>query len=348
MSETALGGPGLNQSRLAKLCQAWFEEPVKVQHLYGCSDQNVLVTRPDGGRSVLKIRADQSDASGDFIEFQVSILRHLNGGTDAVLTPRPVPTRDGKLWLQVDGKNHRKHFAWMLNFIPGDLLDDVEHYSNRLLSDIGRSVAVVDRALLDFHDPRTERELQWDLARVLELVDCRESVADPNQRSLLRNWFDRIAEQVMPSLATCPRSVIHNDGGNQHNMIVSQPDTIIAIIDFGDTVLTHRICGLGIAAAYACFGTHDPLHAIRLTAAGYHQVLPLSNDEQALVPYLAAARLAMSVSISSQRALFDDDPYITVSAEPAWRVLAQLDAIPEDQMKLIIHQFLEQTERYFP
>jgi Ser/Thr protein kinase RdoA (MazF antagonist) len=337
---------GLSQASLLDLCQAWFQESVTIRQLYGDSDQNVLVTRPDGQQCVLKIRAENSAQAIDFIEMQVAVLGHLDGGKHAVRTPRPIATRDGQWWLRVEGENQALHLAWMLTFIPGDLLDQVSHYSDALLLDIGRSVAVIDRALLDFHDTRTERKQKWDLAWVLELTGYQESVDDSNRQSLLKNFFERISHNVMPRLAACPQSVIHNDGGNQHNMIVKQPDAVIGIIDFGDVVLTQRICGLGIAAAYACFGHADPAHAIGLTAAGYHQVLPLSPDEQALVPDLAATRLAMSVAISSQRAQLEDDPYITVSAEPAWRVLSQIDTFSEDKMALLVKQYLECTDDY--
>lgn len=339
---------GLNQARLLDLCQAWFEEPVTIRQLYGDSDQNVLITRPNGQRSVLKIRAEHSVEAIDFIEMQVAVLEHLDGGTDGVLTPQPIPTREGHWWLGVEGRNQMQHLAWMLSFIPGDLLDQVSAYSDSLLLDIGRSVATVDCALLNFQDPRTQRQLQWDLANLLALGDYPDRVTDVNRKELLKNWFERIAAEVMPQLAACPRSVIHNDGGNQHNMIVSPPDSVIGIIDFGDTVLTHRICGLGIAAAYACFGHHDPLHAIGMTAAGYHRVLPLSETEQALLPGLAAGRLAMSVAISSHRALLEDDPYITISAEPAWQVLSSLHAMSAERLALVVPQYLESLESQLP
>jgi Ser/Thr protein kinase RdoA (MazF antagonist) len=312
------------ESELVEYCRYWFDEPVEVRVLYGDTDQNTLVTRGDGQHSILKIRAEDGKAELDHIELQLAILGHLDGGADGIATPLPMSTRDGRPWRLLEGSEGRQHPAWMLSFVPGLLLDEIDRYSDALLRDIGRSIALVDRALMDFHDPRAQRDTEWDLKGVMQLQDCLGFVVDRERRSLLQVWYQRLAGEVMPALLDCPSSVIHNDGGNQHNMIVSGHDTVAGIIDFGDAVLTHRVCGLGIAAAYACFGTADPLRAMSLVAAGYHHQLALSADELSLLPGLVAARLVMSVSISSRRAASDADPYHSVSEENAWRVLADL------------------------
>jgi Ser/Thr protein kinase RdoA (MazF antagonist) len=145
-----------------------------------------------------------------------------------------------------------------------------------------------------------------------------------SRQAIVEGFLGRFEEDLLPRLQARPRSVIHNDGGNQHNMILGD-SRVGGIIDFGDAVRTHRICGLGIAAAYATFGTSEPLHAIGRVARGYHRVLPLDDDDLALVTRLAAARLSSSVCLSNARAQREpDNEYAVISAAPAWRVLERL------------------------
>src|SRR5260370_36669487 len=62
--------------------------------------------------------------------------------------------------------------------------------------------------------------------------------------------------------------------------------------------------------------------------AGYHEILPLTEEEIAAFFALMAARLAVSVVNSAHRkSLVPDDPYVTASEAPAWAALERLGAI---------------------
>src|SRR5260221_6442460 len=89
-----------------------------------------------------------------------------------------------------------------------------------------------------------------------------------------------------------------------------------------------------IAAAYAILGKDDPLAAAGSVLAGYHEILPLTEEEIAAFFALMAARLAVSVVNSAHRkALVPDDPYVTASEAPAWEALERVGAIDSHTAK---------------
>lgn len=320
----------LDEGSAAELAGRWFPDFQSLSPLNGDHDQNILVTAGGQPRAVLKITADSPERSAPVLDLQIKLMEHLAGGAQGVSCPLPVANKQGRYIEQVDGRGGCRHAAWMVSYIDGCVLDEVDAYDAELLEDIGRSVAVVDDALATFAHTGARRKTRWDLARVMALAGLAEAVTDDDKRILLNRQFERLEQHLLPRLASRPRGIIHNDGGNQHNMIVAPdgPDhwRVRGLIDFGDAVLTQRICGLGIAATYALFGVRDPGAAIGVVCRGYHRVIPLTGDDIALVPDLIRARLAMSLAISSQRAVSEpDNDYLQVSAKPAWRLLAWLD-----------------------
>jgi len=308
---------------------------VSAELLYGEYDQNLRLSTEEGARFVLKFMRGASDEVQRLVDLQIAMLRHLAARNLETECPVPIPSRSGggeasRLLVDRLGDGH---ITWMLSYVEGELLDGLETYSDDLLESLGRSVAEVDAALLGLQLPEARRDLEWDLVHVGRTRTLVELVEDPARRALLESLHDRIASDVLPSLAMRPRSLIHSDGGNQHNMIVRRTGDaggdyrVCGLIDFGDAVETQRVCGLGIAAAYATFGRDEVVDAIARVAAGYDSVLPLEPEDLDLVPRLAATRFVLSVSFAAQRAReHPDDEYALVTAEPAWNTLAALES----------------------
>jgi Ser/Thr protein kinase RdoA (MazF antagonist) len=70
---------------------------------------------------------------------------------------------------------------------------------------------------------------------------------------------------------------------------------VVSVIDFGDMHEGFTVGEPAIGTAYAILGKDDPLAAAAAVLAGYHEVLPLKEEEiEAFFP-LMAARLAVSV-----------------------------------------------------
>ncbi len=315
-----------------ELGRNWLGDPVEAISLYGEYDLNFRVADSRGERYVLKVMRDASATTRALVELQIGMLDHLAAKRIAIAHPRPIRTLGGHRYLCVQDATGAERIAWMLSFVEGELLDAVDRdgggYGPHLLRSIGHAVAEVDRALVDYCDERADRAIEWDLAQALTARQGTRDIDSESVRRAVETVFAHFETDIVPRLARLPRSIIHNDGGNQHNMIVGgdRPELEIrGLIDFGDAVRTQTICGLGVAAAYGTFGSPRPGEAIALATEGYARAWPLTAEEAGLVPWLAAVRLAISLTVAARRAVRrPHDAYASVSARPASRALELL------------------------
>ena len=311
---------------LREIAGLWSGDLVLLKPLYGDTDQNIQICFSDGRNCVLKITASGSVQAAAIIRLQVAALLHIQDKTAEPRCNVPIPASDGQYLHEVNDVAGGAHYAWMLSWLPGRVLAELGSYSDSLLHAIGRSMALIDRALLDFDHPAAHRHLSWDLANVLELRVWQHHINGETERKLAEAAFNILERDLLPQLQARPGAIIHNDGGNQHNMLLpadpNNNEKISCVIYFGDIVSTHRICELGIAAAYATFGCEDRVHALCATARGYHEVLPLDETDVRLMPLLILARYLMSVCHAAERANREpDNSYAQASAESAWQGL---------------------------
>lgn len=225
-----------------------------------------------GERYVLKLHEPRED-----LALEDAVLEHLRGEPAVPRLAGPTLAENGRTirllsWL--DGR------PWAQ--APGDL------------TELGRTVARVDRALASFEHPLMRRPHRWNL------------------------------ENAVDGLGHLPHQVIHNDA-NEHNVLVA-PDGSIRLIDFGDVVWSARVCGLAIAGAYAMQGQLDPARAVVPLVRGYHEVTPLREDELAVLFELMIARLRMSVAMAArQHAAAPDNDYLLISQTGVREALARLE-----------------------
>ena len=74
-------------------------------------------------------------------------------------------------------------------------------------------------------------------------------------------------------------SVIHNDA-NDYNVLVSgSPQTVSAILDYGDVVHSATVCNLAVALAYVMLDKRDPITAAAQVVSAYQESFPLSENE---------------------------------------------------------------------
>lgn len=268
----------------------------KATRLDGEYDDNFLFETPDVC-SVLKIM--HAGADGAVVDMQAAALRHLAKEPRVIGEPRIV---DGRI-------------VWLLSYVPGRLYAHVRPHSEALLESLGATLASYDAGLKDFTHPASHRALKWDLARA--------EWALPHADSRVRAVLEHYVSNVQPKLADLRAQVIHNDA-NDYNVVVAD-GAVAGIIDFGDMLHAPLICELAIAAAYALMGHDDVLGALRALVRGYHRVLPLLDEELALLAPLIQTRLAVSVINSAIRCAAEpDNAYLRVSEAPAWALLEKL------------------------
>ena len=102
---------------------------------------------------------------------------------------------------------------------------------------------------------------------------------------------------------------------------------VTGIIDFGDMLESTLINELAVMLAYALLDEHDIVAAAHDVIAAYTECFALTASELAVLWHLVAARLAMSVTISSHRSVeYPDNEYLLVSQQPALRLLRRVMA----------------------
>jgi Ser/Thr protein kinase RdoA (MazF antagonist) len=318
--------PNLTCEQACKVTQDEYGLVVTAEALPSDRDQNFRLRAEDGRSFVLKIANGEEDRS--FLEAQNQVMERLHERS-VTYCPQLLQTRSGADSFDVES-NRSTYAGRLITWLSGEVLAHCKWQGPELLRDLGTCVGKVDDALRGFDHPAMHREdFPWDLANASAVIDLhREQVEDSSMGLQIEVIRANLAEYVEPCLPLLEQSVIHNDA-NDHNVIVQCPtidqQQIAGLIDFGDMVHSHTVCGLAIAVAYAMLDKTDPLQAARHIVEGYHGVRPLTEDELAVVFPMACGRLAVSVCMAAvQQRQRPDDPYLSVSQEPIKRTLQQL------------------------
>lgn len=230
----------------------------------------------DGGTFLAKV-AHPSDPL-DLLDLQDSALRTVAERDPALPVPRVMGPR-----ARLGGRVVRR-----LSWLPGVPVDGRRVRLGILGTVLGR----LSLALGEFSHPAAHRILPWDLRRVPELAGY---TGEP----LLSDAIARFAAEVSPVLESLPRRVIHNDF-HPGNVLVDRSGEISGILDFGDIVLTPRVCDLGVALAYL-IPDDAPGDAVRAEfVAGYESVGPLTEEERAIIPGLVAGRQLQRIILNEE------------------------------------------------
>lgn len=283
----------------------------------------------DAQRFVLKIA--HAGEQWETLDLQNKTLAYLARQVPELAIPRVMVTRAGQAITTIKGSGDTKYLARLLSYLPGKALALAKPHTPAILSNLGKMLGTLDRALLDFTHPATQRDLKWDLPRAGWIRGYLQYIVSPHRRALVEQLLTRFEAQALPVLATLRKSVIHNDA-NDYNILIDYagPNSLssVHLLDFGDMLRTQTICELAIAAAYVMMNKADPLAAAVPLVAGYHEVLPLTEAELSVLFDLICARLCVSVTNSAyQQQIEPDNSYLTISEQPAWRLLEQLAII---------------------
>ena len=195
------------------------------------------------------------------------------------------------------------------------------------------------------HTSCLSKERERDLSKEREIWNCETHAC---------SRFEALAQTE--EFGLLPRQVLHGDA-NDENVLVEEEDDHdawrVTLLDFGDFVRGPRVFELAIALAYALFdakdhargsdessgdgGAREALRKACVVAAAYHATNPLSpNELEALWPCVAARNCQTVLHSAHASSLEPDDAYLTTSAAPAWRLLAQVDALPANDAALAL------------
>jgi 4-aminobutyrate aminotransferase-like enzyme/Ser/Thr protein kinase RdoA (MazF antagonist)/murein DD-endopeptidase MepM/ murein hydrolase activator NlpD len=329
MMPEARVAPPLTPAVASRIASELYRLDTSAQALPGEYDDNFLLTTLDSRGFVLKITHPAREES--FVDMQCRALMHIAKRAPQLALPRVTPDSQGQLFSRKKLEDGTSRLVWLLTYLPGQTLAETKPHSAELLASLGKFLAELDGALLDFEHPSASRELKWDLSQTLQARENLYYVSDSRRRTLIEKFLELFEREAMSQFEDLRRSVIYGDA-NDHNVLVSpawpQPRRVVGVVDFGDMHRGFTVADPAIAAAYATLGKENPIAAAASVLAAYHRQLSLNDAEIAAFFGLMCGRLAFSVVNSAHRqSLVPDDPYVTVTEAPAWAALERLAAI---------------------
>lgn len=286
----------------------------------GGENLNYLVTTPKGRRQVLKI-VEEVEAE-ESAELENRLIEHARISGFEFGLPVIEKTYQGEIETRIDIPVSGVYRARMLRFVNGELLENLPDISINLLSNVGFSLARLDKALEGFDHPALHRQHRWDLSLAGRHRDKLHFISDAEDRVLAAWAFDRWAD-VRDTLSALPAQAIHGDA-NPENILVAG-GRVSGFVDFGDACHNPRACELAICLAYLMMNRDDPLQAAGAVVEGYAAELPLEEEERAVLLPLVCGRLAVTVAMACARMAIDpDNPNWFVSLQPALALLRHL------------------------
>jgi len=272
-----------------------------ISELEGYDNANFKVELPGGSRYVLKQYHPEPGLSNLF-HAESLLLASLTQKFPGQF-PEPVFTVDGT--LQPETKSGDQFVYRLLKWVDGDFLYQADH-TPELFKSIGSFLAKMDKELQkEFSPVVAARKIEWDLQHLLTLHERLKLISEPRIRKNVHYFLLQYNDEVLPHIPTLRHSIIHNDA-NDWNVLVNT-GKVTGIIDFGDMVHAPLIQELAVCLAYALFGKKDPLVWASYVLQGFHDILPLKEQELDVLYYLIAGRLCMSLLNSAYSKSVDPD-----------------------------------------
>jgi Ser/Thr protein kinase RdoA (MazF antagonist) len=327
--------PVMSRSDAAAALRRWWGIEGELDDLPSERDRNFLVRDQVGDPAIVfKLANLEEDLA--FLECQHQAMTCLSRA--GVPVQRIVPARNGRevVGLGDPGPPWSRALGWL----PGRTLASIEAPQPGLWNDLGTVMGRTASALVDFDHPAARRTFQWDVVQAEAVIAGGvDAVSEPARHRLLEEVLDRLRHDLAPRLAGLRRSTIQNDA-NDHNVLVDETGSrVVGLLDFGDMVHSVTAQEAAVACAYAMLAAADPRDVMRKIVAGFDSTCHLTADELDAMPSLILARLGASVAISAHQAgLAPDDPYLSVSEEPAWNLLEWFMRTPESALRVATHE----------
>ena len=277
----------------------------------------------DAGGAVI-VKAMRPGCDPAYVAMQIAALRHAAAADPGL----PLPRVKGDPVAMADDTGATR-LVWLQTALPGLPLGAAPPQAPELLHGLGALAGRLSVALRGFDHPLLDRPQKWHLPEG-GWIAAHLALLPPARQALVAEVLGTFTA-LRPALLALPAQPIHNDLNDWNVMIrqgLAAPSQVTGLIDFGDMTRGPVICDLAILAAYALLDRDDPERALAALTAGYHAACPLGEEELAMLWPLIRMRLAVSVVNSTLEAQGNDDPYVTISQAPAWRLLERAGMDP--------------------
>jgi Ser/Thr protein kinase RdoA (MazF antagonist) len=292
--------PAFPAQQASELLRGHYGIEASMEPLVSERDQNFLVSTADGEKYVLKF-ANASESAA-ITDFQNQGLLHIARVAPDFPVPRVIATNDGALMFEVESEAGDAHRVRLLSWLDGVPLQHAEGV-NSVARQTGECLARLGRALRDFEHPASDYALLWDIRNAASLGQLLPFVDDVDLRDLCELRLARFRDVIRPRLGSLRSQVIYNDM-NPSNVLVDPDDVnrVAGVIDFGDMIHSQLVNDVAVASAYFCRIAEDPFEEVLELLEAYTDILPLTEDEIAVLPDLILTRHLTTVMITHWRA----------------------------------------------
>jgi hydroxylysine kinase len=265
--------------------------------LDGERDQNFRLKEEDGKKYVVKIAGP--DEASDITNFQVEALLYLENESPHIPVPRIVRTNSGDCLSDITDTEGVKHAVRLVTYLDGIPYAEGNFPDAENLQKIGTFMGETVNALKGFDHKASKHFMPWNLSNGIAVsrdlwLDAAEDI-----KSLAAPMLDRLRNEILPKLNSCPSQVIHNDG-HPYNLL--RADTIsqevVGLIDFGDMVYAPIINELAVTATTFQRRSVEDLSIVENLLIGFHRIHPLSDAEVSLLWDAIILRLLITVLLS--------------------------------------------------
>ena len=322
MTSTSFQDLSISTLQAEKWTKQHFNIEATAQKLAGEVDFNFYLKTKNNTSYTLKI--SRPNVSKEDVEFQASILQHLENANLPYQIPQLIPTSDGRLFKKILDENKQERWIRLQKWLEGRMLAKVHPRSPKLLESWGEVAGQLAFALQGFDHPHAHRFYKWNPSETLYAKKYQTYIQGLEEQEIAQYFWAHFEKETRPKLSKLRKSINYNDA-HEHNLLVNNDwanPRIIGVIDFGDALFTHTINELAIACAYACMGAIDPLEAATHVIKGFHRIFPLEEKEVEVLFSLIAARLMITVANAAWNKQHEpDNVYLLVSEKPAWALL---------------------------
>ena len=265
--------------------------------LTGERDRNFHLHAADGAHYVLKFANPAEDPA--VTDMQIKGLQHIARVDPALPVPRVVPLPGGAMETPVEHESGAVQRVRLLTWLHGMPLAEAPRSAGQR-EGLGRALARVQLALADFNHPASGHELIWDLKHTLRLREVAAALRDAEARAAVGAVLDRFEAVVAPALPGLRHQVLYNDMNHGNTLMdPADPARFAGLIDFGDMVDTAIAIDVAAAMPTQLDADLPAPEALAHFVGGFHAVRPLLPSEVALLPVLAASRVAMSLILQA-------------------------------------------------
>ncbi len=178
----------------------------------------------------------------------------------------------------------------------------------------------------------------WDLSNFVQAAKSKKAGSShEDEVTKIIQGFEDTVELILPKMK---KSIIHFDA-TELNIIVnhslSKGYEFLSFIDFGDVIKTYTVIDLAVSVSslmtYQADSCANVVEFVVPLIHGYHDTLPLCEDELNCLYYLVLARcclLALNCEIFYKAEPWND--YIKVKIDKNWKLVHLLLSMSKDEV----------------